>query len=54
MTTSSADLGENQKSIFQEIVESIPGALLVIAVAVVAYYVGPWLKHNFVFFKATI
>jgi len=40
-----------QKGIVTEIIESIPGALLVIAVAVIAYYVGPYLKHNFVFFK---
>jgi len=40
-----------QKGIVTEIIESIPGALLVIAVAIIAYYVGPYLKHNFVFFK---
>jgi len=39
------------KNLITEITESIPGALLVIAVAVIAYYVGPYLKHNFVFFK---
>ncbi len=41
----------SKKGIGAEIIESIPGALLVIAVAVLAYYVGPYLKHNFVFFK---
>jgi len=39
------------KSIGTEIIESIPGVLLVIAVAILAYYTGPYLKHNFVFFK---
>ncbi len=51
MTTNTTDLGVHQKPISKEIIESIPGALLVIVVAVVAFYVGPWLKHNFVFFK---
>lgn len=31
--------------------ESLPGVLLVIAVAIIAYYAGPYLKNNFVFFR---
>lgn len=51
MTASQSDFGKTQKPLSQEIIDSIPGAGLIIVVAVTAYYTGPWLKSNFVFFK---
>lgn len=41
----------SKKGVVTEMMESLPGVLLVIAVAIIAYYAGPYLKNNFVFFR---
>ncbi|OCC14169.1 putative membrane protein [Dissulfuribacter thermophilus] len=45
VSRSQSAISEGQKSFIQEVVDSIPGAILVIAVAVAAYVIAPYLRQ---------